>query len=66
MQFASRGSEIFCSTIAITNRPQVAKGLVTFEGLDRILGRLEALFAYDGGVLDRIFVSLHIIAKSGF
>ena len=27
-------------TVAITNRPQVARGLVTFDGLDRILGRL--------------------------
>jgi mannose-1-phosphate guanylyltransferase/phosphomannomutase len=36
-------------TVAVTNRPQVAKGLVTFEGLDHILGRLEALLAEEGG-----------------
>ena len=46
-------------TVAITNRPQVAKGLVTFEGLDHILGRLEALLADDGGVLDRIYFCPH-------
>jgi histidinol-phosphate phosphatase family protein len=45
--------------VAVTNRPQVAKGLVTFEGLDRILGRLEALLAEDGGVLDRIYSCPH-------
>jgi mannose-1-phosphate guanylyltransferase/phosphomannomutase len=46
-------------TVAITNRPQVAKGLVTFEGLDHILGCLEALLAEDGGVLDRIYFCPH-------
>ncbi len=46
-------------TVAVTNRPQVAKGFVTFEGLDHILGRLEALLAMDGGVLDRIYFCPH-------
>jgi mannose-1-phosphate guanylyltransferase/phosphomannomutase len=46
-------------TVAVTNRPQVAKGLVTFEGLDHVLGRLEALLAEDGGVLDRIYFCPH-------
>ncbi len=46
-------------TVAVTNRPQVAKGLVTFEGLDHILGRLEALLAEDGGILDRIYYCPH-------
>lgn len=46
-------------TVAVTNRPQVAKGFVTFEGLDHILGRLEALLAADGGVLDRIYFCPH-------
>lgn len=46
-------------TVAVTNRPQVARGLVTFEGLDRILGRLEALLAEEGGVLDRIYACPH-------
>jgi histidinol-phosphate phosphatase family protein len=45
--------------IAITNRPQVAKGFVTFEGLNHILGRLEALMAEDGGILDRIYFCPH-------
>ena len=46
-------------TVAITNRPQVAKGFVTFEGLSHILGRLEALLAEEGGVLDRIYYCPH-------
>jgi histidinol-phosphate phosphatase family protein len=46
-------------TIAVTNRPQVAKGLVTPAGLNHILGRLEALLAADGGVLDRIYYCPH-------
>jgi histidinol-phosphate phosphatase family protein len=46
-------------TVAITNRPQVAKGLITLEGLSRILGRLEADLAADGGVLDRIYFCPH-------
>jgi mannose-1-phosphate guanylyltransferase / phosphomannomutase len=52
-------------SVAVTNRPQVAKGLVTFEGLDHILGRLEALLAADGGVLDRIYACPHY-PESGF
>jgi histidinol-phosphate phosphatase family protein len=46
-------------TVAVTNRPQVAKGFVTFEGLSHILGRLEALLAEDGGVLDRLYFCPH-------
>jgi len=45
--------------VAVTNRPQVAKGFVTFDGLALILGRLEALLAADGGVLDRIYFCPH-------
>src|SRR5712692_5359363 len=52
-------------TVAVTNRPQVAKGLVTIEGLAHILGRLEALLAADGGVLDRIYYCPHH-PESGF
>lgn len=52
-------------TVAVTNRPQVAKGMVTFDGLDHILGRLEALLAEDGGVLDRIYFCPHH-PESGF
>jgi mannose-1-phosphate guanylyltransferase/phosphomannomutase len=52
-------------TVAVTNRPQVAKGLVTLEGLDHVLGRLEALLAEDGGVLDRIYFCPHY-PQSGF
>jgi histidinol-phosphate phosphatase family protein len=46
-------------TVAITNRPQVARGDITFDDLDAILGRLEALLAEQGGVLDRIYVCPH-------
>ncbi len=46
-------------TVAITNRPQVARGDITFDDLDAILGRLEALLADEGGVLDRIYVCPH-------
>jgi histidinol-phosphate phosphatase family protein len=46
-------------TVAITNRPQVARGDITFDDLDALLGRLEALLAERGGVLDRIFVCPH-------
>jgi mannose-1-phosphate guanylyltransferase / phosphomannomutase len=45
--------------IAVTNRPQVAKGFVSFEDLKQILGRLEALLAAEGGVLDRIYFCPH-------
>jgi mannose-1-phosphate guanylyltransferase / phosphomannomutase len=51
--------------VAVTNRPQVAKGLVTFEDLDHILGRLEALLAEDGGVLDRVYFCPHY-PQAGF
>jgi mannose-1-phosphate guanylyltransferase/phosphomannomutase len=46
-------------TVAVTNRPQVAKGLISFEQLDRILGRLKALLAEEGGALDRIYTCPH-------
>jgi histidinol-phosphate phosphatase family protein len=46
-------------TVAVTNRPQVAKGLISFDTLDQIFGRLEALLAADGGVLDRIYSCPH-------
>jgi histidinol-phosphate phosphatase family protein len=60
-----RAREASFLTVAVTNRPQVAKGLVSFEGLDHILGRLEARLAEDGGVLDRIYVCPHH-PESGF
>ena len=46
-------------TVAVTNRAQVAKGFITFEELSHILGRLEALLAAEGGVLDRIYFCPH-------
>lgn len=53
----ARAAELL--TVAITNRPQVARGDITFDDLDAILGRLEALLAEHGGVLDRIYVCPH-------
>jgi mannose-1-phosphate guanylyltransferase/phosphomannomutase len=46
-------------TVAVTNRPQVARGDISFDDLDAILGRLEALLAEHRGVLDRIYVCPH-------
>jgi mannose-1-phosphate guanylyltransferase / phosphomannomutase len=54
-----RAREAGFLTVAVTNRPQVAKGLVTFASLDQILGRLEAVLAEEGGVLDRIYSCPH-------
>jgi len=45
--------------VALTNRPQVAKGFITLEELGHILGRFEALLAEDGGLLDRIYFCPH-------
>jgi histidinol-phosphate phosphatase family protein len=55
----ARAREAGRLAIAITNRPQVAKGFISFEGLSEILGRLEAELAADGGVLDRIYYCPH-------
>jgi histidinol-phosphate phosphatase family protein len=46
-------------TVAVTNRPQVARGDISFDDLDGILGRLEALLAEHHGVLDRIYACPH-------
>jgi mannose-1-phosphate guanylyltransferase/phosphomannomutase len=54
-----RAREAGLLAVAVTNRAQVAKGFVTFEDLAHILGRLEALLAADGGVLDRIYYCPH-------
>lgn len=48
-----------CLTVIITNRAQVARGLVSFAELDRIFGRLEALLADSGGVIDRLYFCPH-------
>jgi histidinol-phosphate phosphatase family protein len=45
--------------IAVTNRPQVAKGFLDRDGLDAALGRLEAELAEGKGVLDRIYFCPH-------
>ena len=43
--------------VGVTNRPQLAKGLLDEEGLQRIFGRLEALLA--PAFLDRIYYCPH-------
>jgi len=45
--------------IAATNRPQLAKGLVTRAGLEAIFGRLEMGLAGEGGYLDRLYFCPH-------
>jgi histidinol-phosphate phosphatase family protein len=45
--------------VGITNRPQLAKGLMDYDGLDRILGRLETLLAREGAWLSRIYFCPH-------
>jgi histidinol-phosphate phosphatase family protein len=56
----ARVNEAGYLAIGVTNRAQVAKGRITLEGLDAILGRLEALLARDGGgVVDRIYFCPH-------
>lgn len=45
--------------VGVTNRAQVAKGLLAFEQLETILVRLQAALALDNGQLDRIYVCPH-------
>lgn len=45
--------------VGVTNRPQLAKGLVNEDGLQRIFGRLESLLAHDKAWLDRIYYCPH-------
>ena len=45
--------------VGVTNRPQLAKGLMDYDGLDRILGRLETLLAREGAWLSRIYFCPH-------
>jgi mannose-1-phosphate guanylyltransferase/phosphomannomutase len=54
-----RAREAGMLAVAVTNRPQVARGDITFDDLDRIFGRLEALLAAERGVLDRIYFCPH-------
>jgi histidinol-phosphate phosphatase family protein len=45
--------------VGVTNRPQLAKGMLDQDGLDRILGRLETLLAREGAWLNRIYFCPH-------
>ncbi len=54
-----RAREAGFLAVAVTNRPQVARGDISFDDLDRIFGRLEALLADERGVLDRIYFCPH-------
>ena len=45
--------------VGVTNRPQLAKGMMDHDGLNRILGRLETLLAREGAWLNRIYYCPH-------
>lgn len=45
--------------VVITNQPVVARGDVTFEGLERIHARLESLLGGGGAFLDGVYVCPH-------
>jgi histidinol-phosphate phosphatase family protein len=45
--------------VAVTNRPQLAKGMLDRDGLERIFGRLESLLARDKAWLNRIYFCPH-------
>lgn len=45
--------------IVITNQPQISMGMITFEQLDEIHARLEALLAEEGAYLDDIYFCPH-------
>ena len=46
-------------TAVVTNQPVVARGAVTFEGLERIHGRLERLLGREGAYLDAVYACPH-------
>ena len=52
-------SEAGFRTVAVTNRPQLAKGMLDLDGLERIFGRLESSLARDKAWLDRIYYCPH-------
>jgi histidinol-phosphate phosphatase family protein len=45
--------------VAVTNRPQLAKGMLDRDGLECIFGRLETLLARDKAWLNRIYFCPH-------
>lgn len=48
-----------CLAIVVTNQPVIARGEVTWEGLDEIHRKLETLLGQEGAYLDDIFVCPH-------
>lgn len=46
-------------SIGVTNRPQVAKGFISEEGLEACLGRLEFLLGEQSAYLDKIYYCPH-------
>lgn len=54
-----RAREAGFLTVAVTNRPQLAKGLLDYDGLERIFGRLEGLLARQGAWFSRIYFCPH-------
>jgi histidinol-phosphate phosphatase family protein len=45
--------------VAVTNRPQLAKGMLDRDALERIFGRLETLLGYEKAWLHRIYFCPH-------
>lgn len=45
--------------VGVTNKPQVAKGMVSEAGLQSLLGRIETLLAREGAMLDRLYACPH-------
>lgn len=45
--------------ICVTNQPQVAKGLLTLDGLERVHWRLDTLLGEEGAKLDRLYFCPH-------
>ena len=46
-------------TICITNQPVIARGDVSFDGLEKIHSRMDSLLGYEGAYLDDLFFCPH-------
>ena len=54
-----RAREAGALAVGVTNKPQVAKGMVSLDGLQALLARIETLLAREGAMLDRIYACPH-------
>jgi len=45
--------------VLVTNQPQVAKGQLSFDELDRVMSKLETLLGAEGAKLDRSYICPH-------